>query len=245
MTNHFPPVVSAREMAEVDRLMIEDFQISLVQMMELAGRHLADLAEKVLADRQVRLSEAQITILAGSGHNGGGGLTAARHLHNRGARITIILGSTLERLKPTTRVRFETLQRLNIPFIQSEYVTPKDVQSTDLILDALIGYNLVGEPRGLAAELVECVLKSGNPHVLSLDVPTGFSAHEGRFTTLALTSEATLTLALPKRGMEQPEIQSRLGKLYLGDIGVPKEVYTRMGIVMANPFSEGPLLRLI
>ena len=42
------PSVSADQMREVDRLMIESYGIRLVQMMEHAGRHLATLAR----DRQ-------------------------------------------------------------------------------------------------------------------------------------------------------------------------------------------------
>ena len=40
------PVLSTEQMAEVDRLMIEEYQIGLVQMMENAGRNLAELARR-------------------------------------------------------------------------------------------------------------------------------------------------------------------------------------------------------
>ena len=43
------PVLSTEQMVEVDRLMIEEYNISLIQMMENAGRNLAELARRKLA----------------------------------------------------------------------------------------------------------------------------------------------------------------------------------------------------
>jgi len=76
--------ITAVQMAEIDRIMIEDMGITLLQMMENAGRSLADLTIELFAPRSV-------SILAGSGGNGGGGLTAARHLHNLGVEVTVSL----------------------------------------------------------------------------------------------------------------------------------------------------------
>ena len=42
------PAITAAQMREVDRTMIEDIGITLVQMMENAGRHLAALAREKL-----------------------------------------------------------------------------------------------------------------------------------------------------------------------------------------------------
>ncbi|HET60384.1 MAG TPA: NAD(P)H-hydrate epimerase, partial [Chloroflexi bacterium] len=72
-------------MREVDRLMIEQFHISLVQMMENAGRNLAALAIERFLDKNP--NGKRVVILAGRGGNGGGGLVCARRLHNWGATI--------------------------------------------------------------------------------------------------------------------------------------------------------------
>jgi len=82
------PVVNTAEMREVDRLMIEKYGIQLLQMMENAGRNLAELARRFL-DGSV--SGKQIIVVAGKGNNGGGVLVAARHLYNWGAQITVLL----------------------------------------------------------------------------------------------------------------------------------------------------------
>jgi NAD(P)H-hydrate epimerase len=67
-------------MVEVDRAMIEDYHIELIQMMENAGRNLAHLARTRFLSGNPRGRE--IVALVGNGGNGGGALVAARRLHN-------------------------------------------------------------------------------------------------------------------------------------------------------------------
>ena len=78
------PAVSTAQMREVDRSMPEDFGIDLARMMENAGRNLADLGQALVTPRTA-------IVLAGPGGNGGGGLAAARHLHNRGVTVSVML----------------------------------------------------------------------------------------------------------------------------------------------------------
>ncbi len=77
-------------MVEVDRLMVEDYGITLLQMMENAGRSLAELTSELLGGV---VKGKRIAVLCGGGNNGGGGMAAARHLVNRGADVQVALGS--------------------------------------------------------------------------------------------------------------------------------------------------------
>ncbi len=74
------PKIDTPQMREVDRLMIEDYHIELIQMMENAGRCLAILTKERFFDGDVE--GKHIIVLAGTGGNGGGALVAARRLHN-------------------------------------------------------------------------------------------------------------------------------------------------------------------
>lgn len=87
------PWLSVAQMVEVDRAMVDDFQILLLQMMELAGRHLASLARaRFLADA---IPDAPVVILAGPGGNGGGALVCARRLAGWGAAVSVVISATL------------------------------------------------------------------------------------------------------------------------------------------------------
>src|SRR5207247_11101476 len=91
------PWLSVGQMRDVDRIMIEELRISLVRMMENAGRSLAQLARWLLGgDARGR----SILVLAGPGGNGGGGLVAARHLALAGAEVVVALSVPGERFAP-------------------------------------------------------------------------------------------------------------------------------------------------
>ncbi|HSG80651.1 MAG TPA: NAD(P)H-hydrate epimerase [Gemmatimonadota bacterium] len=64
------PSLTTAQMIEVDRLMIEDYHIELVQMMENAGRNLAHLARVRFLGGDPR--GKRVVVAAGSGGNGGG-----------------------------------------------------------------------------------------------------------------------------------------------------------------------------
>jgi len=239
---HDIPSVNREQMIEVDRLMIEHYQISLIQMMENAGRNLALLAcRRFLADQP---KNRAIAILAGSGGNGGGALVAARHLHNWGAKVTVFLSKSPARMTPVPSHQLSSLQHMNVPGCTAENGVLKG--SFDLIIDGLIGYSLNGAPKGTTAVLIE----QANAHtapVLSLDVPSGLSANAGGEAPASILAAATLTLALPKQGLFTPEARAVVGEIYLADISVPTELYQSPSLQLEVPTLFGPhtLLRLI
>jgi hydroxyethylthiazole kinase-like uncharacterized protein yjeF len=150
------PAVITAQMREIGRGMIEDFYIELVQMMENAGRNLAGLAGALYSPRT-------IVVLAGPGGNGGGGLVAASHRRNRGADVSVVLGAA--GLAPVPARQLDIIQRMGIPVLDQPVVA-------DLVIDALLGYGLRGDPAPRFAELITWA--NGQPApVLALDTPSG------------------------------------------------------------------------
>jgi NAD(P)H-hydrate epimerase len=224
-------------MIEVDRLMIEEFGIQLLQMMENAGRNLADLAGRLLGS----FTDRRITVLSGAGNNGGGGLVAARHLHNRGAQVSVFLAAEPGRLKEVTAQQWRTLQKIGIP-AYFELISSQ-LQGAELILDALLGYGVRGNPHGLAAEWIRLANASRVP-VLALDAPSGLDTTTGKPGDPCIRANATLTLALPKTGLLEVVARPFVGELYLADISVPRELYRRMGIEIPPLFDPDPVIRI-
>ena len=105
-----PPFLSTQQMREVDRAMIEDYGISLLQMMENAGRCLADLARSRFFDGDPR--GQRVLVLAGTGGNGGGGLVCARRLHNWGADVRVLMTADSQRLGDVADRAFSMVRRV-------------------------------------------------------------------------------------------------------------------------------------
>jgi len=230
------PALTTAQMAEVDRLMIEEYGILLIQMMENAGRNLAELARRLLGGRA---TGRRVVVLCGTGNNGGGGMVAARHLHNQGADVRVKLSADPARLQDTPAHQWRILQAMGL-------ATPDDpdLRQADLILDALIGYGLTGDPHGAVAEWIHRANAAHRP-ILALDTPSGLDATTGLPSDACIRAAATLTLALPKTGLLRPAARPFVGDLYLADIGVPPQLYRRLGLQVGPLFAEDTIVPII
>jgi NAD(P)H-hydrate epimerase len=217
--------LTADQMRAVDLVMTDSLHIELVQMMENAGRNLADLALR-------RFRPASAVVLAGPGGNGGGGLVAARHLANRGVRVHSVVARP-DGMSPTAAHQLDILRRMGVDVDDEPF-------GADLVVDALIGYSLHGEPNGRTAELIRWTNSQGGD-VLSLDTPSGLDVTTGRAARPCVNATATMTLALPKIGLlDAPEV----GELYVADISVPPAVFRAMGIDVPALFAHDTIVQL-
>jgi NAD(P)H-hydrate epimerase len=231
------PSLTAEQMAEVDRLMVEDYSIELIQMMENAGRYLAEQARRMLGGKVI---DRNIVVLCGGGNNGGGGMVAARHLHNWGARVQAKLISDQSHLKEVPAHQWKILQVMGI----SQHGEPSAYQvMPDLIIDAIIGYGLRGDPRGKPAEWIEWANAQCAP-ILALDTPSGLDTTTGLPGKPVINATATLTLALPKVGLTTPQARPHVGQLYLADISVPPQLYQRLGLQVGPIFASNSIIAI-
>ena len=237
------PYLTTEQMIEVDRAMIEDYRIELIQMMENAGRNLAHLARnRFLADDP---RGKRIVILAGTGGNGGGALVCARRLHNYGADVRVFVTKPDADFTPIPAHQLDILRRMGILVNSAEAI--HDVDIPDLIIDGIIGYSLKGTPRGSASELIRWANTKTNDSgvlILALDAPSGVDTTTGTVFDPAIKAAATMTLALPKEGLRAPGVASHVGELYLADISVPPGLYTALGLQVEPIFAQSELIRL-
>jgi NAD(P)H-hydrate epimerase len=239
------PSVTAATMAEVDRQAMERHGVSLLQMMEQAGSHLAEVV-RVELDGDLR--DRSVVVVAGPGNNGGGGLAAARHLANRGARVDVVLARPVLRMTEAARHQVGTLLTMGIGCCVATWDLGDEelgqvLGKADVVVDALLGYNAKGAPYGEPERLIGFVVRSGRP-VVSLDVPSGVDPDSGASAGAAIMAAATLTLALPKVGLLADEGRSRVGRLYLGDLGLPAALYDALGVSVGALFAEGRIVLL-
>ncbi len=233
------PSVTAEQMREVDRLMVEKYGVQIVQMMENAGRNLASLIRIRLGGS---VAGMDVAIAAGGGNNGGGGMVAARHLYNWGAKVTVLVKT--DDLSGIPQLQWKILKRFPIgKKIGSKAVEFLEDFSGDATADCLIGYGLRGPPRGWTSEMINAVNKN-NTEVISLDVPSGLDSTTGEVHVPCIESAATLTLALPKKGLLKAEAKKIVGSLFLADIGVPDVLYRGMGIEVPQIFNSNEIISL-
>ena len=149
------PHLTTDQMVEVDRVMIEDYGIDLVRMMENAGRALASLARRLFLNGDA--GGRRIVVMAGTGGNGGGALVAARRLHNYGATVRVLATRGDDAFTPVPREQLAIIRQMGI-----------DVDSKDDLA-------ALGDPAALVA-----LLRPRSPREAPLRVPR-WPRSRGRF----------------------------------------------------------------
>ena len=221
--------VTADEMRDIDRVAVEDVELHLLQMMENAGR--------ILAWHVRDVGESDVVIVAGNGGNGGGGLTCARHLANRGVSVRVVLDRPPEELSGAAAHQYHILDEMDVS-VTAGIESLADADERTTVVDALIGYGLSGDVRPPADAYINRMNERAGPTV-SLDVPSGIDATTGEPLGEAVAPDRTVTLALPKTGLD-----ASTGELYLADISIPRTVYDRLGIEYEPPFGDADWIRL-
>ncbi|HEB12241.1 MAG TPA: NAD(P)H-hydrate epimerase [Actinobacteria bacterium] len=233
------PTITTDQMREVDRLMIEEFNVQLLQMMENAGRNLAELARRLLGGS---VGGRLISIGIGKGNNGGGGQVAARHLSNWGATVMLLAES--DSFSGTPEEQWKILQQLPIESRFGDSVSDTfEEHRPHLVIDAVIGYGLTGSPSGWSAHIIECINQLDCP-TLALDLPSGLDGTTGETHEPCVKATSTLTLALPKIGLISKHAQKVTGTLYLADISVPPALYEKLGIPAKPIFVRDTIIKL-
>jgi len=190
------PAVTTDQMRDLDRIAMEETGPNLFQMMENAGRSLAQVAMDMLGRGW---QAARIVVLAGPGGNGGGGICAARHLANHRGRVALGL-SDPDRLRDVPAMQRKIFHQTQGQEIEGSRIAG---QRPDLVVDALIGYSLRGAPAGMAADLIRWANGTGAP-ILALDVPSGIDSTTGEAPGDVIRPQRTMTLALPRPACSGP-----------------------------------------
>jgi NAD(P)H-hydrate epimerase len=226
-------------MARVDRIMFDELGLDVLQVMETAGRAVAHFARARFLAGDPR--NKRVVVLAGTGGNGGDGLVAARYLLGWGARVDVLLSRERDALGETAAHQAEILDRLGVPLgaPRSDRTLPR----ADLLIDALLGFGLKGDPSGATAALVRAANAHAAP-ILAVDIPSGLDATSGATYLPCVHATATLALALPKSGLVIPSAAPVVGELHVADIGVPAAAYARLGLQPGPLFAQADVIRL-
>lgn len=100
---------------------------------------------------------------------------------------------------------------------------PSIISHHPLIVDAIFGTGLTKNITGIFSEVVGLINKTMAP-VISVDIPSGISSDTGQVMGYAVKADYTVTFGLPKRGHILYPGAEYSGKLFIEDIGFPREL---------------------
>jgi NAD(P)H-hydrate epimerase len=200
----------------VDRIAIHDYHVPGIVLMENAARAVVDAACEMLNDKRL----GKVLILCGGGNNGGDGLAVARHLHNRGADVTIALTIDSNAYTGDALINWRIATAMAIPTTTATAALVESVKAT-LIVDAIFGTGLTTAPREPFSTIVDAVSRCGRP-VLSIDLPSGLDCDTGNpHGGAPIRATRTITFVAEKAGFANPAASAYLGQVTVADIGCP------------------------
>ena len=219
------PLVTGAEMQALDRETIEARGVSGEILMESAGRALIRPVLGLRSDSA--RSEAPIRAFCGAGNNGGDGFVLVRHLRAEGIEAEAILIGDPARLSRDAASNWKRLEAIGASRL---IVDPGDedvdwdrlLSDTSVAVDALFGTGLKRGISGGFARLIEsfATARVRGLKILSVDIPSGVSAHSGRVLGVAVSADRTLTISLPKIGLVLEPGRSHAGEIQVARVGI-------------------------
>lgn len=212
--------VGAEDIRKIDQAAVRDYGMSILLLMENAGRSVSDLIS-------AKYPPCKVLVFSGKGNNGGDGFVAARHLSNRGFSVRVALLEDPAELQADPFLNFSILTKMGIPCFQVEKVSElelsEQLNKTDLVVDAMLGVGVHRVVEGVFARAIHAINASQRP-VVSIDIPSGLDADNGQIHGVAVMATQTITLALPKTGLFVGEGVRCAGEIVVADIGIPKKL---------------------
>jgi hydroxyethylthiazole kinase-like uncharacterized protein yjeF len=197
----------------------EYFGVSLLQLMETAGRN---VAEEIAARFQPK--KTRVAIFCGSGGNGGDGFVAARYLTCLGFKVEIILAGKAQNIAhPSAKKNWVALQPLKnviqLTEVKDSSLIP-DVKA-DVAVDALLGIGLTGQLRPPIKQMVQKI-NSMDAFRVAVDIPTGINSDTGEVLGTAIKANLTVTFYKAKPGLAKAKEYA--GEVVVKNIGLPTEL---------------------
>jgi hydroxyethylthiazole kinase-like uncharacterized protein yjeF len=226
------PLPDAEEQRALDRWAIEQVGIPGIDLMELAGAGLADLAGGLIP-------AGPIAVVCGKGNNGGDGLVAARVLRQRGREVRVLLLGDPGDLEGDAKTNLDRL-----PEDGPEPFSEATLRHAAGIIDAILGTGFEGQPREPAAGAIKAINAAAEEGVtvIACDVPSGVDASSGEALGAAVRASATATFHAAKPGLWISPGKDLAGEVVEVQIGIPPDgpVEPGAGLILPVVLDEIP-----
>jgi ADP-dependent NAD(P)H-hydrate dehydratase / NAD(P)H-hydrate epimerase len=209
--------ITSKEMRELENS-VEEIGITKLELMENAGRKVAELVEEEFKDNP---KNKKVIIICGQGNNGGDGFVAARYLYDICNVKVLFIGET-ELLKSEASVNYDCLNEISPDIIMkyNEETAPfLNFTDYDVIIDAMLGTGVSGELRYPYSSLVK-LINSTKAFKISIDIPTGLNpdTNEVKDDETYFKADLIITFHDTKPILDCKQLKD---KVKIVDIGIP------------------------
>jgi len=215
--------LTRNQVRRVDELAIHRYGIAGLVLMENAGRNAAAVIDRAYGPT------GRAVIFCGTGNNGGDGCVIARHLHNAGWSVRVVLAGDVSRMTPDASANYRIIEAMGLRPVTAidaatQQAAASSITSDEIVVDALLGTGFSGDVRSPMAELIHAINAAKKRAVVAVDLPSGLDCDTGTPGRATICADLTITFVARKRGFDSPEAVLYLGRIEVADIGAPCEL---------------------
>jgi NAD(P)H-hydrate epimerase len=216
-------ILTRDQVRRVDQLAVERYGISGIVLMENAGRNAASIISSEYG------SAGNALICCGPGNNGGDGCVIARHLHNDGWSVRLLVTGDESRMSPDMLTNYQIARAMGLRVQATtdgaeQATAAATVHGDEILVDALLGTGFQGTVRAPTDRLIKAINAAGARAVVAVDVPSGLDCETGEPSNATVRADLTITFVAIKAGFTLPAAQPFVGRLHVADIGAPREL---------------------
>ena len=206
------PVLSATEMARIEKLAIQDGYEEDV-FMEKAGASIVQALDPAWLNQPIYL-------LVGKGNNGGDAFVVGRILLQQGYIVKALHFYPLEVCSPLCQKKHQAFVEQGGVVLYVSSVKELGNIQLGLLFDGLVGTGFRGAAEGILRDAIMWANQSGLP-IVAIDIPSGVPGDSGKVETVAIQAMVTIYLEYPKLGFFLQDGWNYVGKLLKGSFGLP------------------------
>jgi NAD(P)H-hydrate epimerase len=211
MEDWLEPLYDAEGMRAIDAWAIHEERVPSLELMESAGRAVAEVVAELAGDGVVR-------VVCGKGNNGGDGLVAARLLGEMGFAVEVLLLWAADEMSDDAAAN---LGRVEAGAVSEMGWDPGPrLAGSGAIVDAIFGTGFAGAPREPAAAAIVAMNEGGAP-IVACDIASGVDASTGEIEGAAVDATVTVSFHAAKVGHRIAPGKWSTGDLRVAPIGIP------------------------
>lgn len=233
--------VDAKTLLTMRGGVVDRYGVSTTQMAEAAGYSMAMVVRYALG---LSAREGQVCVIASDSLGGLVALATLRHLINGGAAGAVLITGDAAKRSSELSAQLHPLMTMGVPIEELEPLFLGGYLERILADCHNVLWGASDAANNALPHLAGVIdlLNEGRTPVHAIDIPGGLDPDTGKPLGTALFASSTLSLGAPLIGLAAGH--DRVGRHYVCDVSLPKEVFEGAGVPWVPVFAEQPVVQI-
>ncbi len=204
-------IATAKQLKQYDQALL-DYGYTIEELVDKAS----DALLPYFLEYQVPI------IMCGPGNNGADGISLGIKLYNRGKKVKLVLTGKPEKLSKANAYYLKEANEIEMIQLDENNLDKLNhyLNEGDVIVDALFGFGLNSDLRGIAKTLVDQINQEFDGDVIAIDIPTGLNPDTGKSYNTCIWATKTISLTALKQGFLNEDSKMFTGDVYVETLDV-------------------------